>query len=983
MDERDFELSLLGPVRVRRDGRDVPITATRHRVILAALGLRAGETVSSDSLMDVLWGDRQPATARKAIQVYVSELRKLLEPDLAEPRHLVSRPPGYCLAVAPDAVDVARFGRLWRSGREALGRGEIAAAQESLGAALELWRGHALADLEFEDAFGADVRRLEEMRIDCIEDRMDADLAAGLHTTVTAELERLVEEFPLRERLQGQLVLALYRSGRQADALAAYQAARTRLVDELGIDPSPDLASLERRILQQDPSLLLAGGADGTRDATQVRPHHTTRVPAPVEALVGREDDCAAIESAIASGTRLVTLTGAGGSGKTRLAIDAAWRLADRFAGGAAFVELAPVIDGELMPAAIAAALQVQQFEQQSVLDAITAYLRPRVFLLVLDNLEHLPDAWQTVAELLRGCPQLTVLATSRSPLHISGELNHAVDPLEIEAAVALMVSRIEAASSTRVDDESEASAAAEICRRLDCLPLAIELAAARARLVAPSQLLVRLSEGLAILGDGPRDLPSRQRTLEATLDWSHDLLDVRQQQSLHELSWFAGGWTLEAAEDVLTASDAMSMLEALADASLIKHTGSAGGSRFEMLETVRQYAGERGEDGADARERYVEHYARLASQAALELHGPRQMWWMDRLEQEQANLRSALHWLITSRQAARAIAMAADLSWFWYVRGFWTEARDWLSDALAMTDQRAPARARALVGLGLIAREQGEYAEAGALLQSALDCAEPGDLHTHGIAMNDLAGVRFYEGNADAARSLLIESVALLEGSSDRRRRAEVLGNVAILGEVTGERVDEVEASFDRALAEADRSGDIYAAILIGTNLADLYVRQDRFDRACSILLDALEPAATLSPGRLEPLVLITLTLSTFMNRDFGAAARYHRRTLTVAQEIGLPRDSWAAIEIAGMMAFHLDLSEDAAMLLSWAQARAWPSPELLPQAAECLDRLRTSLGDEFAVIASEGRAMPAADVFALAIRVADLLAETVSDTG
>jgi DNA-binding SARP family transcriptional activator/class 3 adenylate cyclase len=251
----DFDLLLLGPVTACRAGSALPVTAPKHRMILATLGLRFGEAVSTDVLLDTLWGNRPPPTANKALQVYVSELRKLIEIEPREPAILTSSPPGYRLSVGREAVDLSRFERLWLAGRDALAGGDPTAARELLGQALALWRGDPLADFRFEDAFAGDIRRLEELRLGCLEDRFDADLAVGEHSRVVPEIEAKVALFPLRERLRGQLMLALYRSGRQADALAAYQSAREQLVDQLGIDPSSELVSLERQILQQDPAL--------------------------------------------------------------------------------------------------------------------------------------------------------------------------------------------------------------------------------------------------------------------------------------------------------------------------------------------------------------------------------------------------------------------------------------------------------------------------------------------------------------------------------------------------------------------------------------------------------------------------------------------------------------------------------------------------------------------------------------------------------
>ena len=449
---------------------------------------------------------------------YVSRLRRVLGAGRLE-----TRPPGYVLRVEPGELDLHRF-------RELI-------AQDRHREALALWRGPALADLAFEDFARSEIARLEELRLSALEGRFEHELAAGRHAELAGELAAAVRAHPLRERLAGQLMLALYRSGRQADALAAYRDARATLVDELGLEPSEELSALQRRILVHDP------GLDHTRTGRRAE------LPASLTSFVGRGRELEQIRALILRpGVRLLTLTGAGGTGKTRLALEVARAVAGEFADGARFAPLAAVAEPEVVPHAIAEALALQQSSGQSIEDALKAFLADRELLLVLDNLEHLLEATPLATELLAAAPRLKILATSRTHLNLYGETEYAVPPLSArEEAVALFADR---AAAVR-PGFAATDAVGEICARVDGLPLAIELAAARIRTLTPAEILARLDHRLELLAGGPRDVPARQRTLRDTLLWSYDLLAPEEQRLFARLAVFAGGWTLAAADDV------------------------------------------------------------------------------------------------------------------------------------------------------------------------------------------------------------------------------------------------------------------------------------------------------------------------------------------------------------------------------------------------------------------------------------------------
>ncbi len=457
--------------------------------------------------------------------------------------------------------------------------------------ALALWRGAAATDA-YPEGIRRELAHLDELRVFLLEERIGADLVAGQDAVLVEELETLISEHPYRERLRGQLIVALYRAGRQADALEAYARARRVFVDELGIEPGPELRELEARVLRQDPDL---------DPPTRAPVLDGSGLPAPPTALIGRRLELAAIEGLLRlPDVRLLTLTGIGGTGKTRVALAVAEELGDEYADGAHFVDLASLAEADLVVGAIARTLGVSEVGGQTALETLKETLRHRDVLLVTDNFEHVLAAAPALAELLAAAPGLNVLATSRSPLRLAAEHEYPILPLELPAptltfdsgalrqnkAVALFVAR---ALAVRPDFEltnENASAVAAICAAVDGLPLALELAAARMKLLSPEGMLDRLRDHLDPLTARSRDVPERQRTLRQTIDWSYELVGPAERELFAQLSVFAGGFSIEAAAAICAADE--NTLELLTDSGLVQ---PAGDGRFRMLETVRQRA--------------------------------------------------------------------------------------------------------------------------------------------------------------------------------------------------------------------------------------------------------------------------------------------------------------------------------------------------------------------------------------------------------
>ncbi|WP_327087170.1 winged helix-turn-helix domain-containing protein [Nonomuraea sp. NBC_01738] len=685
-----MRFGVLGPVTAWTDAGDpVAIPGLKVRALLADLLAHEGRVVSADRLVEDLWGDDQPGNPSAALQVRVSQLRKALEDAEPGARHLVvSRAPGYALEAAPDAVDAARFARL--------------VAEDMLAEALELWRGAAYADFADFEFLGPVIARLEEARLAAVEELSEVRLAAGEPVDVAA----LVADHPLRERLRAVHMKALYRAGRQSEALAGYGELRERLADELGLDPSPELAELYQRILRQDPELSARAG------------RAPTNLPAAVGALIGRDEAVAEVRSLVGE-SRLVTLTGSGGVGKTSLALEVARRVAGEQPDGAWLVELA-AYDRHTpsLAEAVLAAMDIRE-DAAGARERLVEALRERRLLLVLDNCEHVVDQAAKLAEvLLRAAPGLRILATSREPLNVAGEALWAVPALDLPAgselinvakadAVRLFMARATASARGFSLDAGNAEAVAQLVRRLDGIPLALELAATRVRALGVRELVARLDDRFRLLAGFQRGAPARQQTLVAMIDWSWTLLTDQERVVLRRLAVQADGCTLEAAEAICAQDgiDVMDVLARLVDRSLVAVVDGRHGVRYRLLESVAAYCADRLEDAGETtrvRQAHVRYYVALAVEAETFLRGPEQGRWLRRLDAEAANLRVALE----HGAAGDAARLVNALGWYWFLRGRLAEARRSLEAALAKPptgdptgDPTAEAADRAVAG--------------------------------------------------------------------------------------------------------------------------------------------------------------------------------------------------------------------------------------------------------------------------------------------
>ncbi|MFD7711025.1 ATP-binding protein [Streptomyces sp. NPDC059786] len=644
-----MRFGILGPLDIRTaDGTPLDPGGPRPRALLTLLLLDAGHAVPTDRLTAGLYGDRPPAGAANALQSQISRLRRRLAPHA----EIAATPTGYRLAVPADSVDAHRFERLARDGHTALVRGEHPEAAALLREALALWRGPALTDLP--DAHPR-LARLDELRLTAVQDRVDADLALGGGPELVAELRALLAARPLGERLYGQLMRALHAGGRTAEALTVYEEARRALADELGADPSAELSALHVELLR----------GTGSGPVAERRP------PAQLTSFVGRAAELRRVGDLLAR-NRLVTLTGPGGVGKTRLAVEAARSRELRDA--VCYVELAALTEGARVPYAVLAALGVREGLRRPVTDSterLLAALRERELLLVLDNCEHLVEDVARVTGLLLGaCPGVRVLATGRESLGITGEVLCPVAPLTPEPAARLFVDR---AAAVRPGFAGHARVA-EICAALDGLPLAVELAAARLRTLTPDELADRLAAHLddrfRLLGRGDRTKEPRHRTLRAVVEWSWDLLDDEERELARRLAVFSSGATLEAAEAVCGVPYPEDLLASLAEKSFLEVTDG----RYGMLGTLRAFAAEhlvRAGEERRLRDAHAGYFRRLAERAEPHLRGAGQLPWLDRLDAEQGNLDAALRHVVRTGPED-ALRLMAALSWYWRLRGLY-----------------------------------------------------------------------------------------------------------------------------------------------------------------------------------------------------------------------------------------------------------------------------------------------------------------------
>jgi predicted ATPase/DNA-binding SARP family transcriptional activator len=1046
------QFRILGSVEVSDGGVLKDLGGLRERTLLARLLLAGGQVVSADRLADDLWAGEPPPHYMATLRVYISRLRRALGSGSGA---VATSPPGYRIVLADGELDAHRFDALVGAAASDMAAGRPGAAAARLREALALWRGPALSDVADFAFAQADAIRLEEARLSAVEDRVEADLACGRHAALASELDGLVAAHPLRERLCGQRMLALYRCARQADALRAYHDLRGRLADELGIDPNPALARLHEAILRQDAGLEWrpperapgAGPGDGAPapepapGATPAGPPQRASLatpgwlPAETTSFVGRESELATIEDLLGL-SRLLTLTGPGGSGKTRLALKAGELAAGRYPGGVWLVELAPVARPDLVAVAAASALGIREEPGHPLAETIAAHLRQAEALLIVDNCEHvLDEAAGLVTGLLRQCPALRILATSQSRLNVTGEATWPVPPLTLPppderdpAVVArsesarLLCERARLARPGFSLAEVNAAAVSEICRRLDGIPLALELAAARLNALTARQLAARLDDRFRLLSGRSRGGLPRHQTLQAAIEWSHDLLSDAERVCFRRLAIFAGGCTLEAAEAVLPggglpADAVLETVTALVDRSLLTTEERSGSMRYGMLESVHQFARRQLAAAGEQDELSRRHLAWLLDYAGqADLDGPDQEAWLDLLEADLENIRAGLEWGLAQPGPEQAMALAGALAPFWQVRGHASLGRRWLDSALAAAGPGADPRLRAIAldgagqlayvqadhqaqlsyqqeslaiwrglgddartasclgELGAAAHIRGDYPAAQAMYAEALELARrAGASNVMGRCLSGLGRLALHTGDQAQATAYYTESMSRFRASGDLRRATVILGNLGVVAFNEGD-FDLAAARLQEHLANSRKLGD---RKLIGgalTNLGTVLYNTGDTDRAADLHAEALALAEQVGDRRLASVALTNLGLTALARKDYPAARSFHARSLEHAEAIGERRSIAECLEEMAGVDAAAGLARRAAVLFGASQAlrEAIGSPIIGPDLArfqQSVAAVRTALGEqEFTAAQRRGREMPEAEAIALA---------------
>jgi len=980
----------------------VEVRGSRLRALLILLALDAGRVVTTGRLAGALWEDQFPAAAANALQALVSRLRRAL-PEAV----ITAHPAGYQLMLDPGQVDVVQFERLAADGHAAL-RDDPGRAAHLLREALALWRGPALADVAGADFAAAAIARLSERRLTAIQDRVDADLRLGPAAPLVAELEGLVAAYPLREPLIGALMRALAASGQPGAALGVFEQARTRLADELGTGPSPALAALHLSILRagdQPPapdgrapaaspagvssSITVPGARAGASRPGPAPP--ATNLRAELTSFVGRDTEIAEVRQLVGA-HRLITLTGPGGAGKTRLAAEAGRAELPAMPGGVWLAELAPVTDPADVPQAVLAALGLRERsvvlagrrpgipdEPESPLERLVGALSARQALLVLDNCEHLLDAAAVLADqVLAACPQVHILATSREPLNITGEMLWPVGPLTLPpdgrepvpaevaacASVRLLVQRARAARPGFEVTAANAAAVASICRALDGMPLAIELAAARLRAMAPEQVAARLDDRFRLLTGGSRTAMPRHQTLRAVVDWSWDLLSDAERAVWRRFSVFAGGAGLTAAEQVcaggpVSPADVLDLLTALVEKSLLTVRDGADGPRYLMLEIIRAYGQERNAEAGEqdaARQAHASYFRGLAATARDELLAADQLTWLRRLAADQDNLHTAIRAAVAAGDADTAVGLAGDLGWYWWLRGLKAEGAELISDALTVADGAAPEPTAVTCTMGaLLTMDDDDNHLAVQKFQRAAELAaqipEPSNpvLRLVGplaSVIHIAVGMRV----DTVPGSSPLDAVAADENPWMRSVARVIRGQ---LGLNFGYGHHEAEADFRAALATFRELGERWGTAFSLISVATLAMWRGDFTAAAADMQEAL--ALTSELGTTEDMVYFRLQLARcfWLIGDHDLARATMAEARAEAERIGLPSMlSLAALVAADQYRLDGDLAA--------AQEAVDTATGLLPQQKSSL-QLQAMLDTAAGLIALAAGDLPA----------------------
>lgn len=836
-----LSLRVLGPVEATNSQGPAELGGPLQRSVLALLVAADGAVVPTSEIVTEVWGDAD-VDVQSSLRSYVSRLRRALDPGSTRGSSAIARVGhGYALRVPDDAVDARRFLSAITAAEAARSGGAPEQARTLLTGALAEWRGTPYADLDHGPRLHTSAAHLEEARRSATETLLGIRLDLGEHATLIGELEALVRSDPATsERAWALLATALYRAGRQHDALSALRRARTQLADRYGLDPTEDLRRLESAILNQDPGLLAPPVAVSSPTTPAEPAAAPEPPPLPLTTFVGRREEIARL-TALLDRERLVTLVGSGGAGKTRLVIETLNRLFGPAPDDVCWAALGSVHDPALVAQTVADAIGVTTLASTASVDLLLPALRERSLLLVIDNCEHLTDTVAgLVHEVLQSCPGVRVLATSREELRVPGEVILDVRPLPVADDHGVPGEAVELFCGRAAQHVPAAALLGDglplvrrICEELDGVPLAIELAAARLRTLSLEQLLAALDDRFTVLVNGPRSGLAHHRALRETVAWSYDLLADAEREAFRRLAVF-DGFELGAADAVL-GSGAAALAHELAAKSLLVVDRRPEVPRWCMLETLRAYAAEvtAPEEARDTAERHLRWVEELTATAAPHLRGPDAAEWIARLDAEQANVRQALTWALEQAQAVSAARIAADLPWYWYRRGHTAEGRVWLEQALAPGLGDPVLRARLLHGVATLAYLDGDMPRVSAALEEAVGLVDDvPDVELRSRLYGHLGYFRAASGDLTGAREIAREGLTLAVEAELPAAEAEALMTLGQLARF-----------YD--VAEADRL--LERAIAVATDHAETWVAVSSAWIAAKVALTTQRPAAAI----------------------------------------------------------------------------------------------------------------------------------------
>ena len=714
---------LLGPIDVLSAAGEVHVSGSPlRRTLVALLALRASEMVGADWLLEHAWGSRPPDSGLRALRFHVSQLRR----ELPDPALIETRAGGYRLVLPEAAVDALEVQSLVRQARTLADPRRAVVEFER---ALSLWRGAPFVDASPCAILDDEAQRFAELHIAILDEYYVAHLETGATSEVIADLSRLVADHPLRESLWSSLITAQYRAGRQADALRSFEELRRLLAETAGLSPSPQLQQLQAKVLDHDPGLLTSTWATPVR-VRGVRGNLPTSTTTLVDG-----DDRLSVVRALVQNHRLVTLTGPGGVGKTRMALELGRSMLDRFDAGVWFIELTPLTQSDDVVAVVSSTLSIPAQSSLTPIESIVDWMREREMLLIVDNCEHVLDGVRALlAVLVSRCPTLNIVATSREPIGVAGERVHSVDGLDADVDGArLFLDRAEAADSSFRATEVELGAITEICRIVDGLPLAIELAAARVRSMGPVDMLSRLDDRFRLLRGGLGDGSGHHESLEATVAWSYQLLNEQERATLDRCSVFAGSFDAAAVAAVCVPDtvDELEVLRSLVDKSLVIAERQPDGTRYRLLETIRWFADTRLREAgkaAEGRDRHLAHYVEVAERLDDLYRGAMQVTASRNFDQEWDNLRAAHEWAVLTSDLTMAERVVSACRLYATIRLRY-EHREWVERTIALeTDERHPQSAtfaQAAWWVDVIDNDQDRRQQ---LLHRALQLAAPFD---------------------------------------------------------------------------------------------------------------------------------------------------------------------------------------------------------------------------------------------------------------